>query len=191
MFSLIDKRPYASGASLCTFSEVSADTRIAVIGIADQSFTQPDILLSATVDTNAGYFGERLNTARKELVHAWKTRSAKLKPRYRQTDILGALTLAGQIFDQQADAKEKKLIVYSDMRHHTRELDLESPATMPSTAQMVTACATLSGLSGIELHVLGTGDSGRSIAEWDSLRALWPKCFTSGGANMRHYSVMR
>ncbi len=172
-------------------AQAQADSRITVIGITDHSFTEADILLSATIPANPGYFGERLSAARRELVRAWNRRSAELRPRFRETDIIGSLLLAGQIFKQQADAKEKILIIYSDMRHHTRELDLESPAIMRSTAQTVTACATLSDLQGIEIRVLGADDSGRSIAEWQKLRAFWSECFGRAGATMRTYIVMR
>jgi hypothetical protein len=172
-------------------AQAQADSRITVIGITDHSFTQPDILLSATIPANPGYFGERLNAARGELVGAWKARSTTLEPRFRETDIIGSLLLAVQILEQQSDAKGKVLFVYSDMRHHTRELDLETPAVVASTAQTVTGCAILSGLRGIEIHVLGADGSGRSIAEWQKLRAFWSECFGSAGATMRTYTVMR
>jgi hypothetical protein len=38
-------------------AQVSADSRVTVIGITDNSFTQPDILLSSTIVPDAGYFG--------------------------------------------------------------------------------------------------------------------------------------
>jgi hypothetical protein len=56
------------------------------------------MLLSANVPDDAGYFGERLNAARSQLVQAWKARSSHLDPHFRQTDILGALQLASEIF---------------------------------------------------------------------------------------------
>jgi hypothetical protein len=59
-------------------SQVPAGTRITVIGITDHSFIQPYILLSAHVQGDAGYFGERLATSRAQLVGVWKLRAAKL-----------------------------------------------------------------------------------------------------------------
>jgi len=55
-------------------AEVPADSRVAIIGITDKSFAQPDILLAATIPGDAGYFGERLKSAQLELVRAWKAR---------------------------------------------------------------------------------------------------------------------
>ena len=68
-----------------------AGSRISVIGITDHSFVQPYILLSARIPDDPGYFGERLNAARSQLVQAWKRRAAHLEPDFRETDILGAL----------------------------------------------------------------------------------------------------
>ena len=73
-----------------------AGTSITVIGITDRSFAQPLILLRAHVPDEPGYFGERLRSARTEIVRAWQTKTAHLTPKYEFTDILGALVLAGR-----------------------------------------------------------------------------------------------
>jgi hypothetical protein len=49
-------------------SQVPPDSHVTVIGITDHSLTQPHILLSVHVPDDAGYFGERLNAARSQLV---------------------------------------------------------------------------------------------------------------------------
>src|SRR4029077_15381831 len=64
-------------------AHVPADLRLTVIGIADHSFTQPYILLSATIPADTGYFAERLTTAGREIVRTWKIRSSKLSPKFR------------------------------------------------------------------------------------------------------------
>src|SRR5439155_10080739 len=47
-----------------------AGSKITVIGITDQSFSQPLVLLSGSIDSNEGYFKERIRVARLQLVAA-------------------------------------------------------------------------------------------------------------------------
>jgi hypothetical protein len=172
-------------------AQVQADSRVTVIGITDHSFTQPDLLLSATIPADAGYFGERLAAARAELVRAWKTRSSKLQPRYRSTDILGALMLAGQVFDQK-NAGRKVLVVYSDMRHHTADLDLESPVTPPRFAPLRTSYDPAGwGLRDAEFYVLGVDGAGKSTTCWRALRQFWTDFLAVSGARLKGYSALR
>jgi hypothetical protein len=63
-------------------AQIPAGSHVTVIGITDHSFTQPYMLLSASVPNDPGYFGERLGAARRELIRAWKQRSARLQPRF-------------------------------------------------------------------------------------------------------------
>jgi hypothetical protein len=174
-------------------ARVPADSRVTVIGITDKSFAQPDILLSATIPNDAGYFGERLKSAQLQLVRAWKARSAKLGPAFRQTDILGALMLAREIFDQQRNAKEKVLVIFSDMRQQTRELDLESPSTVrgfDNIERMGTKIGT-ANLAGVHVHTLGVDGAGKSFLYWQDLREFWIKYFRRTGASLEGYSVLR
>jgi hypothetical protein len=174
-------------------SHVPAHSRVTVIGITDKSFAQPDILLSATIPNDAGYFGERLKSARLQLVRAWKARSTKLTPAFRQTDILGALVLAHDIFEQQNNAKEKVLVIFSDMRQQTRELDLESLSTVPSFDRIERTRTKIgvAHLAGVHIHVLGADGAGRSILYWQTLRDLWTEYFRAGGASLETYTVLR
>ena len=121
-------------------SQVPAGSRVTVIGITDRSFAQPYILLSARVGSDPGYFGERLSVARSQLVRTWRVRSGRLDPRFKHTDILGALQLAAQIFAQEPDAAPKTLVVFSDMRQNTPELNLESPKVVPQYGTLAKQC---------------------------------------------------
>lgn len=154
---------------------------VTVIGITDHSFSQPDILLSASVPSDAGYFGERLTAARSQLVRVWKARSAILAPHYRYTDIIGAVMLTGQLFDQQTE--RKIFVIYSDMRHHTKDLDLETPRTIPRFEEIAKKCdCGQVSLQDVEVHVLGADGAGKSLAYWESLRQFWIEFFHLKGA---------
>jgi hypothetical protein len=173
-------------------AQVPADSRITVIGITDHSFAQPDILLSATIPGDSGYFGERLKSAQFQLVRAWKVRSADLTPAFRQTDILGALVLAAEIFNQQSSAKERALIIFSDMRHQTPDLDIESSPRVPSFQQAGTrAHIVLADLRGVHVYALGVDGAGKQVAYWQALRQFWTDYIRASGANLEGYSVLR
>ena len=170
---------------------VPADSRVTVVGITDHSFTQPDILLSATIPADAGYFGERLSRARNQLVQGWSTRSAKLEPRYQQTDIIGALMLAGQLFDQDARTGQKILVIYSDMRHRTADLDLESLQTVPRLEKTSTSNLVRADIHDVEVYAFGVDGAGKSMTYWLSLRGFWTVYFRSSGATLKSYAVLR
>lgn len=174
-------------------AQVPADSRVTVIGITDRSFAQPDVLLSAAIPSDSGYFGERLKSAQLQLVSAWKTRSAKLVPSFRQTDILGALMLAGEIFEQYPDAKQKMLVIFSDMRQQTRELDLESSSTVPGFDRGRTKETKISiaNLGGVHVYALGVDGAGKSFSYWQTLRQFWTEYFRGTGASLESYTVLR
>jgi hypothetical protein len=175
------------------FAQIPANTHVTVIGITDRSFAQPDILLSATIPDDPGYFGERLKSAQLQLVGAWQARSAKLKPEFRQTDIVGAFMLAGEIFNEQKRRSEKKLVIFSDMRQQTADLDIESPSTVPRFDRIREKGTKIgsASLGGVHVYALGVDGAGKSLSYWRSLWEFWIEYFRSGGASLDSYSALR
>jgi len=173
-------------------AQVPSSSLVTIIGITDQSFALPDILLSATVPDDPGYFGERLTVARTELARAWKSRCERLQPSFSRTDILGALLLASELFAVQSSALHWELIIFSDMQNSTTELNLGTPSeiTRFSEALMQTRSPTVR-LRGIEVYVLGVDFTGKSIGYWQKLRDCWALYFKDVGAYLRSYSVLR
>jgi hypothetical protein len=169
-----------------------ASSRITVLSITDKSFTQPYILLSAVVPEDVGYFGERLQAARLQLLRAWKERSAHVEPHFKYTDVVGALALASQIFDQAPATSQKKLVIFSDMRHHSPELDLESGNSVSKFTELKkrSALPTLR-LRDVQVYALGVDGAGKSMAYWQSLMTFWTEYLESGGATVRTYSLLR
>ena len=164
-----------------------------VIGITDHSFAQPYILLSATVPDDPGYFGERLSTARTALVRAWKLRSVKLQPNFSSTDILGALILASQIFDQRPSNEDlKALVILSDMQNHTRELNLESRSGVPALSSLATAPDGVPvKLPHVQVYALGVDGAGKTAAHWQALEQFWRGYFSQSGAALDAFSALR
>lgn len=172
---------------------VPGSSRVVVLGITDKSFSEPYILLSARVPDDPGYFGEKLQAAHRQLIALWKRRSAQLQPNFKHTDILGALLTAEHIFSESPQAQQKVLVIFSDMRHSTAELDFESGNSVPSFTQWKQRpnAVPVPTLQGVQVYVLGVDGAGKSIGYWQSLKAFWNGYFESAGAALRNYSVLR
>lgn len=173
-------------------ASIPAGVQITVIGITDHSFSQPYVLLSARVDDNEGYFHERIANARRELVAAWQRRSKDLLSRFPQTDLFGALVVSSQLL-QPRPGLHNVLILFSDMRHETRALNLACCPTVSADATLkrVEASQLVASLKGVEVYALGVDGAGESIAYWDSLRAFWLAYFQHSGATVKAYSMLR
>jgi cell division protein FtsB len=174
-------------------AQAPVSARIIVLGITDKSFAHPYILLSARVPDDPGYFGERLQTARRQLIIMWKRRAAALQPQFSCTDIIGSLLVASQIFDQSPSQSWKELVIFSDMRHHTPDLDLESRRSVPNFADLErqSKAIPLARLRGVDVHVLGVDGIGKPLSYWEGLKLLWSEYFERAGAMIRSYSVLR
>ena len=162
-----------------------------VIGITDHSFTQPYILLSAHVPDDAGYFGERLKTAHAQLLAAWKRRAAQLDPHFPNTDIFGALQLASQIFARQPNSGRRTVVVFSDMRHNTPDLNLEALRVVPSFTVLASRCGPMPLLHGVDVYVLGVDGADKTSPYWRSLQEFWKNYLQNSGANLSGYTVLR
>ena len=172
-------------------AHVSAGSHVTILGITGNSFAEPDILLRADVSGDAGYFGERLAAAHRELVRSWQKRVAVIAPDARATDILGALLVAGQVFHEMPSGTRDVLITYSDMRQATADLNLERfPATSVDSLLIKVEKAGLD-LKGVEVYDLGVDAAGQDSAYWERLRQFWGRYFESAGAHLRSYSVLR
>jgi hypothetical protein len=169
---------------------VRADSRVTIIGITDASFAQPYILVSAQVSPDAGYFGERVNSARREMMSMWKQRSRNLQPQFPDTDIIGALFLASEIF-KQTPGSQNTLVIFSDMRNSASGLDLETPSIVPSYSAVPKKDHILAELKNVQVYTLGVDGAGKSLVYWQTLRDFWAEYFRMSGANMRVYSALR
>ncbi|MFY9561301.1 MAG: hypothetical protein WAQ52_13795 [Terriglobales bacterium] len=173
-------------------SRLPAGSHVTVVGITDRSFDQPDILLSASIAEDSGYFNERLATARRELLQAWQRRRANLEFDFQHTDILGALVLAGQLFGQMPKGGRNVLVIFSDMRQNTADLNLETanPITVPAAIAKTERLGLMANLSNVEVHVLGADNAGRRMNYWIQLRQFWLAYFAKTGAQVAEYSAL-
>jgi hypothetical protein len=169
-----------------------AGTQLTVLGITGISFAEPDILLRADVPVDSGYFGERLTSAHRQIMQAWQHRAGQLAPTAKETDILGALAVASQIFDETHRGSRKVLVIYSDMRQATPELNLEHSVRLSNKELRYAAQSMRSqNLQGAEIDVLGADASGKDAEQWESLKQFWSDYFEQLHAELKCYSVLR
>jgi len=174
-------------------AQVPAGSHVTVLGITDNSFAQPYILLSADVGSDAGYFQEKLTSARQQLVRNWQRRVEHLQVGFSHTDILGALLLGDQLFHERPIGWRNVLVIFSDMRQDTADLNLETPARLDVGAALgrTENKGLVARLGDVKVYVLGADNAGRPIAYWDRVRDYWLEYFMKAGARVQRYSVLR
>lgn len=171
---------------------VPQSARVTVIGITEDSFSQPDIILSAQVGDDAGYFGEKLQAAHRQLSHAWRNRALQLQAQAKGTDVFGALLVAGQLFRQHPEELQKSLFIFSDMRNTSRGFNFEARGSvpLPETLARVQKAKLLSDLSAVSVEVPGADAVGMTAMQYEQLHEFWSRYLGSCGATLRSYSVL-
>lgn len=174
-------------------AQVPAGVHVTVIGITGNSFSQPYLLLSADVPADEGYFKEKLTSTRQQLTRTWQKRIDHLQAGFRHTDILGALLLADQLFRERSTGWRNVLVIFSDMRQDTADLDLETPVTFDAGVALgkTEKKGLIAHLATVEVYVLGVDNAGKPLAYWNRLREYWIEYFKKAGANVESYSVLR
>ena len=170
-----------------------AGAKVKVIGITDNSFATPYIILSGELTGDEGYFKERTTKGRTALVRAWRERSVRLAPHCPQTDILGALFLASEVFRESSGNRRKVLILFSDMKQTTGTLNLERQSAVQTSASLrqVATSKLFADLQGVDVYAEGVDAAGESVAYWQSLRDFWTAYFARNGAMIVDYSALR
>lgn len=181
-------------AIAAVLSRLPAGASITIIGITDQTYVNPHVLLSAELTADPGYFGSRLNEGRRQLVAEWQKRSNSLTASFKATDILGALRYAGEVLARSA-AKRKVLAIFSDGRNCTAELDLESPRVIvvgPALTR-VRKHGPINSLTGVDVFLFGAGDhSGkRSTSYTVGLKDFWEAYVKEAGGSLLVFSTTR
>jgi hypothetical protein len=170
-----------------------AGAKVTVIGITGDSFATPDIILSGELSGDEGYFKERLAKGHAALAQAWHERSAQLRPSHAETDILGALLIASEVFHDTLVGHHKELVILSDMRQATRALNIERLALVQANAAMhqVVHGNLIADLAGVDIYAEGVDGAGETVAYWQSLKEFWLAYFMRAGATLAEYSSLR
>jgi hypothetical protein len=174
-------------------AQMPAGSHVTVLGITDNSFAQPYILLSGGVGGDEGYFHERLTSARGQLVRNWHKRIGHLQVGFSHTDILGALLITDQLLHERPGGRTNMLVVCSDMRQDTADVNLETPAKFDAKASFASTekKELVARLGNVEVRILGVDIAGKPVAYWNQLREYWIEYFTKAGSHVQIYSVLR
>ena len=79
------------------------------------------------------------------------------------------------------------LVPFSDMRHHTKELDLESSqvlATLQRTGEVHGIMKA--DLPGVQVFALGVDGAGKSVVYWQTLERILEGIFLEFRSSVRH-----
>ena len=170
-----------------------AGAKVTVIGITDNSFATPYVIFKGALTFDEGYFKERVANGRASLTRAWAERSRHLAPRYAETDILGALLVASEVFRESSGNRRKILVILSDMKQATRALNLERLPLVetPEALAEVENNKLFAELNGVEVYALGVDAAGETVRYWASLLDFWKAYFARVGATLTSYSALR
>jgi len=168
-----------------------AGSKVSVIGITEDSFGRPCILLSATISGDAGYFGERLASARHQLLRAWQKQALQVGANAKKTDILGAILLASELF-RQTRADKNVLVLYSDMRNTTNRMNFErsSPVNVQAGLSDLSRRGFIGDLHGAIVYLEGVDATGLTIGQWNRIRQFWTGYLAATGATVVDYSIL-
>jgi hypothetical protein len=167
-------------------------TEVVVVGITDASFQRPLEILRARVGCDRGFFGEKLRLARQTLEREVGRRCGQLKSKYQQTDVIGALFLAKD-FLQSRKLDAQSLVIFSDMRHVTKGLNLESPARLDVEASLkaVKTRQWVPQLQNVQVAVHGVHAADKDVSYWKDLETFWRRFFEMSGAHLITFSSQR
>jgi hypothetical protein len=164
--------------------------RVAIFGITEASFANPPLLVS-TSPREPGRYGEYLQQWQRSVLADWHGVRARLSPSAKGSDLFGALARAAVEFEE-SDARTKRLIVLSDMRHVGRGIDLEraigNPCALVDLAQRQ---GRIPKLDRIEVAVLGAHTAGVDERQWSRLRTFWVEYFKRTKAHLKLFTPTR
>ena len=170
-------------------AKIHEGTKLTVIGITENSFGDPLVLISAQVGTDPGYFGEKLEHTHRELIRVWKQRTGSLEPRAKGTDILGATLLAAEFFKENGKSTNNFLVLYSDMQNVTPELNIEQKIRSQSEIGLRQSSSQQTpDMNNVEVYILGANMLQYRSQEWTRLRDFWLTYFARAGASVKIYS---
>jgi hypothetical protein len=169
------------------FRQLKAGDSIKVLAIKEESFARPQMLVSKELTKEKGAFGEKLARQQLDLIKKWD--NLNLKANAKATDIFGAINLASVMFR----GKERRLIIFSDMRQCSGDFDLEKPDRIDwqSVLSRVKISSLIPDLAGVKVWCLGVHSVGKSPVYWQNLKMFWEKYFEQAKAQSLTYSMER
>ncbi|HYR88534.1 MAG TPA: hypothetical protein VE422_30925 [Terriglobia bacterium] len=170
-------------------------TTVTVVGISDQSFARPYVLLRGDIPVR----NETLplvnptQIAKQRILRQIQDQRQQFTPRFKDTDLFGAIKYAGEILRDAPPGSTKSLVILSDMRNSTEPVNLEAQRRIQvgKTLADLARLKMLIPLQGVQVFVIGADANGKSTTYWDSLRDFWTEYFQRTGANLHTFAATR
>jgi hypothetical protein len=152
--------------------QVPLNARIAVVGVTQDAFASPCVLLEARVAGDAGFMSRNLSRARLSLVEAWRKKSATLAPTYHGSDIAGSIIRLSRMLEITVE-HPGLIVVLSDARQ-TKGVNVERLVQVPGEAvRLARENGLTANLGGSSIAMAGITTTGKSQCYFETLRSFW------------------
>lgn len=172
-------------------SQASAGDEVYVTGITDASFSKPLVILHSILPEDRHPLKPKLLAAQQSMISEWKSKSRSLSRPYKASDVIGAVCHASLLL--RGKGSEKWLIILSDMRNSTKELDIENVPEIDrekSLSQLGTK-GLVPNLTGFNVAILGVHTTGKAISPiyYQSLENFWRGFFEQAHAEVATFQT--
>jgi hypothetical protein len=171
-----------------------AAARFRIVGVSDQSFSRPLMLLEGRIPADRGQLElvDRIAVARRAYADQVRRVLRATPPTYPETDVIGFLLVAAELLNESPRTR-KVLVIFSDMRHSAPPPNIERAAVVPvaSALRTVERQNQIADLRGVDVYVYGAHAGDKDVPYWQSLRAFWTQYFGKSGAALKSFSMMR
>jgi hypothetical protein len=167
-------------------SQAGAGDEVYVTGITDASFSKPLVILHGTLPDDRHPLKPKLLAAQQGIISEWKSKSRSATRPYKASDIIGAVYHASLLL--RGKSSEKWLVILSDMRNSTRELDIENVPEIDreKSLSQLGAKGLIPNLTGVNVAILGVHTTGKAISPiyYQSLGNFWQGFFEKAHAEV-------
>lgn len=172
-------------------SQSSAGDEVYVTGITDASFSKPLVILHGTLPDDRHPLKPKLLAAQQGIISEWKSKSRSLARPYKASDIIGSICHASLLLRRKSS--EKWMIILSDMRNSTKELDIENVPEIgrEKILTQLGAKGLIPNLTGVNVAVLSVHTTGKAISPiyYQSLENFWQGFFEIAHAEVVAYQT--
>lgn len=178
-----------SAAILRGLTKPQLGARYLVVAATDDAWANPQILLDARVSSDPGFMNRTLMTAQNRLQQMWMAKARELAPKYKESDIMGAIALTARLL-RVSEVNPARIYILSDMRQ-TKGVNIEKPneiliePALNASAQL----NLIPNLRGAKVWVMGVQTRGKNQDYFFSLHCFWVHWFAASGADLRQFGI--
>ena len=172
-------------------SQLRSGDEVYVTGITDVSFSKPLLILHGALPVDPHPLKPKLLAAQQKMISEWKSKSSSLSRPYKASDVIGSICHAALLL--RGKNSEKWIVILSDMRNSTKELDIESMPEInreKSLSQLGTK-GLIPNLNAVNVAVLGVHTTGKGMSPiyYQSLEDFWRGFFEMAQAEVAAFQT--